>query len=108
MIRMIKGKEEVWITCDCSYADHSARLARWDSDTDEAPQLYLDVHLNPEGGFWKRIWTALRYIFVRHPCRFGCFAEMVLNEESAEKIENICHKYRKDFETWVPNREKKT
>lgn len=56
------------------------------------PELYLTSFL-PEFSFFKRIWTAIKYIF-GFKCEFGHFGETMIKPENCIEMANLLHEYR--------------
>lgn len=65
-----------WVNCDCYTPEHVLRFS-FDDDggaevDDSFPSMWLEIHLNPDFSFWRRLWTGLKYTFCRrHVCTGG-------------------------------------
>ena len=87
---------EAYIQCDCHLTDH---MAKFDylapTDFDNEPQLFLQILLNPEASFWKRLKIGLKYIF--YPWRtskFGShFDELCISYKTACSIRTVLNNF---------------
>lgn len=75
--------------CSCSSLDHSVRFSYWPKSKYDMPEtkplVTLDMILNQERSFWKRVVTAFRYLFTG-VCRYGTVAEIILEPKDFPKI----------------------
>ena len=78
-------REELFV-CSCSSLDHMLRLTRWPEDHDGT--LYVDMVLRPDRSFWRRIATAIRYVFNR-TCRFGGVSDMLLEPKDVQRLRSF-------------------
>lgn len=75
------------LICKCYSPEHQI-LFRWFGDDLDIGEVYMEVLLNPEYKWWKRVWIAIKYIF-GYRCKYGMFDEVVLNKEDIPKLEKI-------------------
>lgn len=54
----------------------------------EDNEVYMAVHLIPEYNIWKRIWTAIKYIF-GYKSRYGHFDEFIFDKSDADRLQKI-------------------
>ena len=80
------------LICKCHSPEHQI-LFRWWGD-DENGEVYMEVLLNPEYIWWKRIWVAIKYIF-GYKCKYGMFDEVILNKKDIPKLEKIVEYLKK-------------
>lgn len=78
------------LICKCYSPEHQV-LFRWFDDDEE---VYMEVLLNPEYKWWKRVWIAIKYIF-GYKCKYGMFDEVILNKEDVPKLEKIVEYLKK-------------
>lgn len=69
-------KDKTVILCECRSPEHQMIL-EWDF---EDKFIYCSIHLNPVGGFWKRLKLALRYLF-GYRSRYGHWDEFIFGKE---------------------------
>jgi hypothetical protein len=79
---MVPMREETFV-CNCTSLDHAIRLTYWPEDRDGL--LYIDFILRADRSFWKRVATAIRYVFNR-TCRYGEVCEMLLNPADVKRL----------------------
>lgn len=79
------NREEILI-CKCESPEHQI-LFRWWDDCDNG-DVYMEILLNPEYKWWKRIWIAIKYIF-GYKCKYGMFDEIILDKKDIPKLEKI-------------------
>lgn len=79
------NQEEILI-CKCHSPEHQIIFRRIDDDDDK--EVYMEILLNPEWKWWKRVREAVKYIF-GHKSDYGMFDEVILKREDADKLQNI-------------------
>lgn len=75
-----KVKQVTHFDCECLSAEHGMRVITFNGE----PEVYI-THFLDTGGFFKRLWIGLKYIF-GYKSQYGHFGEMVLTRETAEKL----------------------
>lgn len=73
----------LYLTCDCTSSEHVARILHRDGD------WYLEVHLVNHQSFFKRLITALNYLFRRHSTKYGNWDEMILRREDLIQLKKM-------------------
>lgn len=75
------------VHCGCSNLHHAVRFTFHPSlPHDSGPfEAYVDVSLDYEIAWWRRLRVALRYLF-RRVCGYGDAAEIVIREQDLPKI----------------------
>jgi len=81
--------------CNCSSVEHQFSFV-FDCE-DEDPdypidEFYLEVHLSQYRGFWKRVWTGIKYMFGYH-CKYGHWDTTGLRVEDAKRLRNLLGKF---------------
>lgn len=79
--------------CDCSDIHHQF-VVTIDPDP-EWEMVSIEVMLNRNLPFWKRIWAGLKYIFANKPSRFGYFDEIILQKKDADRLQKVVDAVRK-------------
>lgn len=81
------------LLCDCGRAEHQAILTYW-PDEEELPEqlIYVQIHLRAWEGFFRRLWTGLRYAF-GHRSRYGDWDEIVLNKATVLELQKFIGEY---------------
>ena len=74
--------DDLILVCSCTSLDHSIRFSK-DRDSLE---WYVDVMLSPERSFWKRLKSALAYLFNGRTCRYGCSSEVLLKGDDIPRL----------------------
>jgi len=95
----LKLHKEKYICCGCGDLSHLMRITYffWRDAKDNSivdVDLYCDMFLNPNHGFWLRAWRGLRYIF-----GFGNhnqYESVMLDEKKAQEIIDFLEEYKKD------------
>jgi hypothetical protein len=67
--------------CSCYSLDH---LIAFYYDREDF-ELHIQTRINPEYGFFKRIWLAIKYIF-GYRSRFGEYDDFIFNPDDMEKL----------------------
>ena len=78
--------EELFI-CQCGDPRHQFIISA-DKETTEGPCAFVSVHLNREHNVFKRIWTAIKYVFGRR-CIYGDFDEVIINPNDADRLQKV-------------------
>lgn len=76
-------RNDEFLICKCCNSEHQMRFMWWDDG-----QVYVDVLLNPEYRWWKRIIRAIKYIF-GYRSKYGMFDEFILDKNDVPKLEKI-------------------
>lgn len=88
-----------YIECSCTDSEHTIRLTKYKDDVDWDHWVYVSYYLSNNDNIFKRIWTAIKYIF-GYKSRYGDFGETLLEEKEIKKI----IKYLQDaLEDWKKN-----
>jgi len=80
--------KHTYFECDCFTAEHTIRFSYFPEERDF---IYAEVHLS-SFGFFKRVWTALRYVFGKQS-QYGCFSETMLNRGQVSKVRDTCNEF---------------
>ena len=73
------------LVCDCGDVNHQIVIEWFEEDGEF--EIYAEVLLKPRG-FWKRLWTGIRYIF-GHRSQFGDFDEFIFSKNHIPALETI-------------------
>lgn len=73
--------------CDCE--DISHQFVVTDLNDEDWPHISIEIKLNRNLGFWKRLGNAIRYVFGKGGSRFGDWDEILLNPNDAEKLQKV-------------------
>ena len=66
----------------------TVNLISADKETTEGACAFVSVHLNREHNIFKRIWTAIKYVFgIR--CIYGDFDEVIINPNDADRLQKV-------------------
>lgn len=79
--------------CDCNDIHHQF-VVTIDPDP-EWEMVSIEVMLNRNLPFWKRLWAGLKYIFANKPSRFGYFDEIILQKKDADRLQKVVDAVRK-------------
>ena len=81
-------------TCDCEDLSHQFVITK--TDDLDFPFITIEVKLNYNVSFWKRLVNAFRYLFkMTPPSRFGDYDEIILKKEDAERLQIVVDELRK-------------
>lgn len=78
--------EELFI-CQCGDPSHQFIISV-DKETTEGACAFVSVHLNREHNVFKRIWTAIKYVFGTR-CIYGDFDEVIINPNDADRLQKV-------------------
>ena len=85
--------ENKFVLCNCGSPEHQFILSYDPDETNPQDQiLYLQVHLVTWEGFFRRLWTSLKYA-LGHRSRYGEFDEVLVNRTQAEEIQGFITEY---------------
>ena len=97
-----------FIDCCCGspYCRMEAILYQWESKKhpeDNWPSLLFQVYLEPKYGFFRRLWNAFKYVFLRgKSCEFWsmewCGSEHEMEE--LNKFRSILDQYESAYKKW--------
>lgn len=79
--------------CDCSDIHHQF-VVIIDQDSDWE-MVVIEIMLNRNLHFWKRLWAGLKYIFANKPSRFGYFDKIILKKKDADRLQKVVDAVRK-------------
>jgi len=78
--------------CDCESLEHTIRFSYFEFPDDDLC-LYIEMFLNKHSSFFKRLWIALKYVFLRKPSKYGDVGEYVIREETAIDMKEFIGTY---------------
>ena len=82
-----------YFDCICTSIEHTIRFVL--SFYEDDPEIHLEVYLNQYRNVFKRMWTAIKYIF-GYKCKYGHWDCWELSSiEDAERLKDILEKYIK-------------
>lgn len=73
--------------CDCQDIEHQFVVEYMDDP--EWNRVCIEVKLNRNLPFWRRLVVAFKYLFKRRPSRFGDFDEIILQQSDAERLQKV-------------------
>ena len=74
--------QELFI-CECHDTSHQFIISA-DPLTVEFPEVYVSIHLNRDHNIFRRMWTAMKYVFGMRST-LGDFDEVIIKPEDADK-----------------------
>ena len=83
----ISTQDDLIICCSCSHLGHTVRFSNFpaskhDRDNFEA---YIDVSLQYERSWFKRLRIAIRYLF-RDTCAYGNVSEVIIRDKDLPSL----------------------
>lgn len=79
-----------YVECACGCGEHLLRFT-WESDPNW-PEVFVDVRLDHNYSFFKRLWAGIKYIF-GHKSRYGQFDEVILDNEQVKQLRDFCNEW---------------
>lgn len=73
--------EDLTLVCSCSHLSHAVMF----SQNEDTGELYVDVVLVMNRGFWRRLRIAWRYL-TGSVCGFGDCAEVIIDEKDRARL----------------------
>lgn len=73
--------EKKVLFCTCNHVEHQIILIK-DKEDDE---VYFTYHLSQKGNIFKRIITAVKYVF-GFRSKFGDFGEVILDRKTQDEL----------------------
>lgn len=98
IVNKLKTKEGItveYFDCECGDISHSARFTLFHDDS--YPELYIDVYLNQYRGFFKRVWTAIKYVF-GYRSKFGHFDSISFRRKDIPRLKELMNSYENEFD----------
>ena len=95
-------RKHQYIECDCDSAEHVLRITvdnHLEGWGHYEPELILSTQLHQHKNIFKRIWSAIKYIF-RVNERYGFWDTTILRKNDVVRLQNICYLFIKDYEKW--------
>lgn len=84
-----------YIECECGSDDHIMKFVL-DYYDHYNPELNACFFLYQYKGFFKRLWTAIKYLF-KDRCGSGHWDTIIISPEKADQIIQILNTYKKSF-----------
>ena len=78
--------QELFI-CECHDPSHQFIISADPLDS-EFPEVYISVHLNRDHNIFKRIWTAMKYVFGMRSI-LGDFDEVIIRPDDADRLQEV-------------------
>lgn len=91
-------KSKKYIECKCGTPEHLARIS-WDNFEDEAPEIYMEFHLNPYKNIWQRLYGAIKYV-LGYRSKYGDWDCILLSDEEVDGIIGTLEQYMADKRAW--------
>jgi hypothetical protein len=86
----MKPFEHDFFLCECGSVEHQFVVTI--DPEDEHQECWIEIHLNPLYGFWKRAWLAIRYVFGYH-CKYGNFNTVIIDGNNAVRLRDLMQKF---------------
>lgn len=87
------SNEELTVHCSCSHLHHTVRFSWHDDDVEG----YVEVSLDYETSWWRRLRVAWRYLW-RDTCAYGNVAEIIIKPKDLAKIRDWADARRQKFQ----------
>lgn len=84
-----------FLTCECGSEEHLARFAYFAPDErrpEDGASLYLSIHIRGWEGFWRRLWTAVKYA-AGYRSKYGEWDEVIVTRRSAREMRDLCDEF---------------
>lgn len=78
--------QELFI-CECHDTSHQFIISA-DPLTVEFPEVYVSIHLNRDHNIFRRMWTAMKYVFGMRST-LGDFDEVIIKPEDADRLQGV-------------------
>lgn len=82
-----------YFDCDCASLEHTFCVTSEDHEEDFPPQLYFHLQLNQYRNFFKRVWTAIKYLF-GYECKYGHWDTVNISEDDVHRLIVLLHQHR--------------
>ena len=84
--------QELFI-CECHDPSHQFIISA-DPLTDEFPGVYISIHLNRDHNIFRRMWTAMKYVFGMRSI-LGDFDEVIIHPDDADRLQEVVNYLKK-------------
>lgn len=78
--------QELFI-CECHDPSHQFIISAAPI-TDDVPGVYISIHLNRDHNIFRRMWTAVKYVFGMRSI-LGDFDEVIVNPDDADRLQEV-------------------
>lgn len=76
------GKNVIWrYWCECGMTDHVLEFS-YDENLSGTDELMIRIYSNPEMGFFRRLWAAIKLVFGKQ----HCYQEVVLHPDDRKEL----------------------
>lgn len=84
--------EDHFFTCDCSSDEHTMRFV-FDPNDSDFFEVYATFHLNTYDNIFKRIWTAIKYVF-GYKSKYGQWDTWIMNRNDVERLSDLLERMK--------------
>ena len=96
---MIIDREVIY--CECFTLEHHFVLETIDEFQDDMPELYIAPYKLTYRGFFKRLWSAFKYVFQVGDHREDIhYDSTLINVEMARRIVKTCNNFIEKHKEW--------
>ena len=78
--------------CQCHGMDHTIRFMFFAWKSDDQPEVYITSYMKVHDRWYKRVWTALKYVFQRKVVN-GYFSDTFMRHEDVSRLRQLCEKF---------------
>lgn len=83
----------VYLECQCGSKDHVVEVG-FEHWADDDIDFCINTQMRSGRGFFRRVWTALRYIFKPQDCcNFGGWTDTLVRHEDVRAIQRLTEEY---------------
>lgn len=79
------------LICECASVEHQI-VFRYLNDDNE---LYAEIFLHNHDNFFKRLWTAIRYVF-GYKCKYGEWDSIIISENNKHQFQKALDKIKEE------------
>ena len=90
--------ESLFVVCECSHDFHTIRFSYLEAEGRYPAELNIHYQLMQHHGFFRRVWTALRYVFKRTE-PYGHWDCTLIGEDEVQRLRKFLNERYGDGQT---------
>jgi len=92
MARRDGSPREKLISCSCGSPEHQFILTYWPGYGGDEDELYMEPHLITWENIFRRLWTAIRYVF-GYRCKYGHWDCVLISKDKAQEMRGFLDEF---------------
>ena len=94
---MTEDRQFMMIPCTCMGLHHSIGVCYWSWDGHDEPEMYFETLHQPHTRFWRRVWDAIKHIFLQQQIGYD---STLISVDDALRLAEFCKEYAHERVSW--------